>query len=131
MNSSKLLSVFVCSAILSLAVPAFADKIGVVFEGDADIQKSISEALVKDGKEVVDVTENAKDIKLDSVAAATIGKATQTSIIVSGKKLGKIIILKVLSTKNDTVVGGTVESADGVVEQVKKILTENKEKFAE
>ena len=132
MKIRKLSTSFLILGILALAIsPAFADKVGVVFEGDAAIQTSLSEALTADGHEIVDISAASKDVSIDSIAAAAIGKSTGAEIIVSGKKAGPIIILKVLSTKNDTVVGGTANEDGAINEQVKKLLADNKEKLAQ
>ena len=131
MKLRKISTSLLLVAVLGLAAPAFAEKLGITFEGDTALETSISEALKTDGHEIVDISESVKGVKLDSVAASSIGKKTGADIIISGKKLGKVIVLKVLSTKNDTVVGGTCPSGDNAaaLEQVKKILTDNKDKL--
>ncbi len=108
----------------------WAGKIGVAIEGDSSVQSAVSDALKADGHTVVDVSSSTQGVKLDSVAASSIGKSTGVEIIVSGKRLGGVVILKVLSTKNDTVAGGTATNPEGAVDQVKKILSENKSKMA-
>jgi len=132
MKQSKLSQVFLFTAAITLlAVPAFAEKIGVIFEGNETLQKSVSEAMKTDGHEIIDISAAATGVKLDAVAAAEIGKKTGAQIIVSGKKVGPFLILKLLSTKNDVVAGGasTSEESDAVVEQVKTILKKNKDKM--
>lgn len=130
MNKRFLASSILALAILALTSAGFAEqKVGVVFEGDEAIQTAITESLTEAGHEIVDIVEAAKDKKLDSIAAAAIGKDTGAEIIVSGKKAGPVIILKILSAKNDTVVGGTAKDAEAVVDQVKKLIAENLEKM--
>ena len=119
-------------AAISLAAPVFAEKIGVTFSGDDTLGPAISTALKADGHEIVNIASAAKGVKLDSVAAASIGKSTGAEIIVSGKKLGSVIVLKVLSTKNDTVAGGTCPAGDAAAatKKVKSILADNLTKMS-
>ncbi|MDF1810948.1 MAG: hypothetical protein P1V20_02000 [Verrucomicrobiales bacterium] len=116
---------------LGLAGPAFAEKIGVTFQGDQALENAISASLKGDGHEIVDISSAARGARLDSVAAASIGKSTGAQIIVSGKKLGSVIVIKVLSTKNDTVAGGTCPAGNNgaAADTVKKILSDNKAKM--
>ena len=119
------------SAVVLFAAPAFAEKIGVKFDGNAAMQSAVSEALKADGHEIVDIAAAANVAKLDPAAAVAIGQKTGAQIIVHGKKVGNVIILKILSTKNDTVAGGTCPAGDNAAAsaQVKKILAENKSKL--
>lgn len=116
---------------LGLSSPVFAEKIGVTFQGNSSLETSVSDALKAEGHEIVDISGAVSGVKLDSVAAASIGKRTGAEIIVSGKTLGSVIVIKVLSTKNDTVAGGTCPAGkpDAAAEQVKKILSDNKSKM--
>ncbi len=131
MTFRKLSAPLIALAIAALSLPALADSVGVSFAGEADLQTAISEALTAEGHQIVDISEAAEGKKMDSVAAAEIGKATGAAIIVSGKKLGNVIVLKILSTKNDTVIGGTAADSATCVEQVKTLLAENKDKLGE
>lgn len=118
-------------ALLGLAAPAFADKVGVVFEGNAALEKAITGALAEGGHEIIEVPPAARNKQFDSVAAAAFGKKTGADIIVTGKKLGPVIVLKVLSTKNDTVVGATANSDGAAPGQVLTLIKENKAKLSE
>lgn len=116
-------------AVIGLAGTAFAEKIGVVPSGDG-LHEAIAEVLAGSGHEIVEVTDVPE--KLDAVAAAAMGKATGAQIIVTAKKIGPVVVIKVLSTKNDTVVGGSPPpGSDGAAigEAVKKIIEDNKAKI--
>jgi hypothetical protein len=130
MKIRKIPSILLLTLTMGISTSLFAGKIGVAIEGDSSIHSAVSEALKADGHSVVDVSSSTQGVKLDSVAAASIGKSTGVEIIVSGKKLGGMVILKVLSTKNDTVAGGTASDPGGAVDQVKKILSANRSKMA-
>lgn len=127
MKLRKITTALLLFVAIGVASPAFAEKIGITFAGDTALESSIATALKADGHEIVDIASAANGVKLDSVAAASIGKSTGAQIIVSGKKLGNVIVLKVLSTKNDTVAGGTCPAGDSgaAADQVKKILGDN------
>ncbi len=129
MKSSRILPAFVFAIVVAWSGPAFAEKFGVAFPGSPDLQQSISSALTAEGHEVVDLSKRVNGMKLDAGAAASIGQKTQVDIIVFGRKLGNIIVLKILSTRNDTVAGGTAADEAGVVEQVRKILEEHRSKL--
>jgi len=130
MKLRKIPTLVLFALTMSLSSSLFAGKIGVAIDGDSSVQSAISDALKADGHDVVNVSSATQGVKLDSVAAASIGKSTGVEIIVSGKKLGGVVVLKILSTKNDTVAGGTANNAEGAVDQVKKILAANKSKMA-
>ncbi|MDF1753438.1 MAG: hypothetical protein P1U89_11735 [Verrucomicrobiales bacterium] len=133
MKLRKFYSTLLAVVAIGIASPAFAEKVGVTFAGDDALESSISSALKADGHQIVDIASAARNVRLDSVAAASIGKSTGADIIVSGKKLGKVVILKVLSTKNDTVAGGTCPADDpgAAADQVKKIIADNKAKLTQ
>lgn len=131
MKLRKLSTSLIAVCLLSLAVPAFADNVGVNFQGDDAVATGISQALKADGHQIVDIATAARSAKqLDSVAAASIGRSTGADIIVSGKKIGAVIVIKILSTKNDTVVGGTANSGAAAADLVKKLIAENKSKLS-
>jgi len=121
MRLTKLSSTLLALALLAISTPAFADKIGIAFTGDGGLQSAIMSSLKAAGHEVVDVSDQARDGRLDAVAASAIGKKSGAEVIVWGRKMGGNIILKVLSTKNDTVQGG-VPSSDGEVPAMVKEL---------
>lgn len=122
-------SIITLTAALAMMVsPAFADKVGVTVTGDDDLTAKISEALKTDGHELVDIAELTKDVKLDSVAAAEIGKKSGAELIISVRKVGDNFILKMLSTKNDSVQGGVPKDADGLNAMIKELMAKLKEK---
>ena len=122
------LSTILAAAIALLFVSsAFADKVGVTVEGDENLGKTISEALKADDHEIIDIAEHVKGVKLDAAVASNIGKKCEAEMIVSLRKVGKTMILKVLSTKNDSVQGGVPKSDEDVVDMVKNLIKKIKE----
>lgn len=125
--SSTITTALMAMAFLLFASPVFADKIGVTVEGNEELSKKITEALKEEGHEMIDIAELVKDVKLDAATAAEIGKKSEAELIVSLRKVGPTMILKVLSTKNDTVQGGVPKAEEGTIGMIKDLIKKVKD----